>query len=282
MTEIYSHSKLSSFEQCPRKFKFRYIEKIIPEVEKTIESHLGSAVHETLEWLYTKVKEKIIPTLDEIIVKYNQIWEKEFSKEIRIIKPRLTYKDYFNKGVEFLITYYIQNQPFDDNTIEVEKKIVLELGENKEYKIQGFIDRLVYNLKTKEYEIHDYKTANSLPSKEKIEQDRQLALYSIAIKDIYKTKKRVRLVWHFLAHNKKIELKKTDQELEQLKKDIIKLIKKIQNTTHFPAEKSILCDWCEYKSMCPVWGNSPPAPKPKQQKQQSLDNYPTIKKYIKD
>ena len=49
---IYSHSRLSTFEQCPFKFKLRYIDKIIPEIENTIESFLGGIVHETLEWIY--------------------------------------------------------------------------------------------------------------------------------------------------------------------------------------------------------------------------------------
>ena len=31
----------------------------------------------------------------------------------------------------------------------------------------------------------------------------------------------------------------------------IELIKEIESTKKFPANKSVLCDWCEYKSMCP-------------------------------
>ena len=44
---IYSHSRLSTFEQCPKKFKYKYLDKLKPEIEKTIETHLGSAVHKT-------------------------------------------------------------------------------------------------------------------------------------------------------------------------------------------------------------------------------------------
>ena len=39
MVMIYSHSRLSTFEQCPFKFKLRYIDEIEPEIEKTIEAH---------------------------------------------------------------------------------------------------------------------------------------------------------------------------------------------------------------------------------------------------
>lgn len=251
MPKIYSHSRLTTFEQCPLKFKFKYIDKIIPKTEKSIELHLGSSIHNALEWLYTEVKQGKIPTIEGLIIYYSKTWEKYYKPEILIVKKNLTPEDYFNKGVEFLVVYYLKHKPFDDNTLEVEKKIIIELDEQGEYKIQGFIDRLSYNLQTEEYEIHDYKTANTLPSQEKVDKDRQLALYSIAIKELFGKEKEVRLIWHYLAHNKKIHIKKTNQQLEELKKEVLELIKKIESTIEFPANKSILCKWCEYKSICP-------------------------------
>lgn len=280
---MYSHSKISTFEQCPLKFKFRYIDKIIPEVEKSIEAHLGTSVHNALEWLYIKVKEGYVPTIDEFIEKYTIEWEKDYNDAFVIVKTELNSQDYFNKGVEFLVNYYMQHKPFDDNTIDVEKRIIISLDERGDYKLQGYIDRLAYNIKSREYEVHDYKTTNSMPSKEQLQRDRQLALYSIAVKELFGKTKRVRLVWHFLAHNKKVEIKKTDQELFDLKSKTLKKIKEIESTIDFPHNKSVLCDWCEYKNYCPAWGNSvesPELPKPKDKKN-DLDRYPTLKKYLR-
>ena len=255
---IYSHSRLSSFEQCPLKFKYRYIDKIIPEIEKTIEIHLGLAVHDTLEWLYTEIQNNKLPTIDQTIVYYADKWQQTFTPEIRIVKKELTAKDYFEKGVQFILNYYTTHQPFDDGTIEIEKRILINLDEQGEYKLQGFIDRLVHNQETQEYEVHDYKTANFLPSQEKLDKDRQLALYSIGIKDAFGQDKEVCLIWHYLAHNKKICSRRTNQQLQQLKKETIELINKIESTKEFPPCKSQLCNWCEYKSMCPAFGNTPP------------------------
>jgi putative RecB family exonuclease len=249
---MYSHSKLSTFEQCPLKYKLRYIDKIVPEIEKTIESHLGTIVHDTLEWIYNTVsQDNKTLSLDEIITYYSVKWQDEFSKEILIVKKELDEKDYFEKGVEFLINYYNKYSPFKDGTIECEKRITIELDENT--KINGFIDRLVHNIETGEYEIHDYKTANSLPTQEKMDQDRQLALYSIAIKELYGKDKEVCLIWHYLAHNQKICSRRTNEQLEKLKEETLALIEEIENTEEFPGKKSILCNWCEYKSICPEW-----------------------------
>lgn len=50
---VYSHSRLDTFRQCPRKFYYRYIAKIPLEDEpEQIAPFLGSRVHDALEHLY--------------------------------------------------------------------------------------------------------------------------------------------------------------------------------------------------------------------------------------
>jgi len=249
MSEIFSHSKLETFKQCPLKYKFKYIDKIKIE-KKSIEGFLGAKVHETLEWLYNQIKKQKIPTIDEMIIHYAKSWKNDFNPEIYfVVKKEFTIKDYFEKGIKFLLDYYQTNHPFNDNTIATEKWISILLDEKEDYKIRGIIDRLVYNPITNYYEIHDYKTANNLPTLERIETDKQLPLYSIAIKNDFNTEK-IQLIWHYLAHNKKIYSKRTNEQLIQLKKQTVELIKKIENTNIFPYNKSILCKWCEYQNIC--------------------------------
>jgi putative RecB family exonuclease len=251
---IYSHSRLSSFEQCPFKFKLRYIDKIKPEVETSIEAHLGSSVHDILEWLYKEVQKNNFPTIEETINCYSTTWREKYHPNTLFVRKHLTEKDYFNKGITFLLNYYTKHKPFQDGTLEIEKRIFIDLNHDKKYRLQGFIDRFVHNKENNCYEIHDYKTGNFLPSQEKFDKDRQLALYSIGIKEVFGYDKDVHLIWHYLAHNKKILSKRTNQQLEELKSQTIFLIDEIESTTDFPAQKSQLCDWCEYKGMCPMFG----------------------------
>ena len=166
---IYSHSKLSTFEQCKLKYKFRYIDKIKPPIEKSIETHLGICVHDALEWLYLNVQNKKIPELDELILKYVSSWEEKYKKNFLIVKKEMKPEDYFNKGVKFLIDYYSKHKPFNEGTLELEKKVWITLDPKSPHKIVGYIDRLAFNKEKNEYEIHDYKTANFLPDKKKFE-----------------------------------------------------------------------------------------------------------------
>ena len=290
---LYSHSRLSTFEQCRYKYKLKYLDKIPSPVEKSIEAHLGQAVHAALEWLYQKVLAGKVPELDEVIEKYSNSWADTDTEKMVIVR-NLSKKDYFNKGVKFLIDYYMKYKPFNDGTLETEKKIWVNLEKNFPHKFIGYIDRLVYDKEKDQYEIHDYKTANTLPNKDKFANDRQLAIYSLGLKEKIAKGKPIILTWHYLNYNMKITSSRTDEELEKLRKDTIELINKIEKTTEFPPTKTPLCDWCEYKQYCKAWGNSIP---PEIQKNKNIKttkelkkvennsiekNFPTLSKYLID
>ena len=246
---IYSHSRLSTFEQCPQKFKFKYVDKIDPDFKSTIEGFLGKQVHNTLEWIYNEDRDF---ELDDIIKHFIENWNKELTSNIKIIKEDLTIEDYFNKGIKFLINYYLKNQPFKDNTISTEKKVYVNLDKEGKYKLVGFIDRLVYNEETNIFEIHDYKTG-SLKSQEELNRDRQLALYSIAIRDLFDNIEEVDLIWHFLDYNEVKRSRRTLEQLDSLKKEIRELIDKIESTRDFEPKTGVLCHWCEFQSKCPAF-----------------------------
>ena len=265
---IYSHSKLSTFEQCPLKFKFRYIDKIKPEIEQSIEGFLGNKVHEVLEWIYKQVGEGRTPKLDEVVQDFIERWNKGINPKIKIVKKQFSIEYYFNKGINFLINYFTKHAPFKDNTIALEKRIVFNLDKEGTYKLQGYIDRVVHHTDTNIFEIHDYKTGGFLKSQEELDKDRQLALYSLGIRELFNEATDVHLIWHFLAFNKQMTSKRTLEELEELKQQTIELIKKIESTKEFNKNKGVLCDWCEFQENCVKHSNETipkqsPGPLPK-------------------
>ena len=52
----YSHSRISTFEQCRYKYKLQYIDKVKVDVPTTVEAFMGDLVHRTLEKLYNDLK----------------------------------------------------------------------------------------------------------------------------------------------------------------------------------------------------------------------------------
>jgi len=252
---IYSHSRLSTFEQCPYKYKLKYLDKIETDVPDTIETFLGSRVHETLEKLYRDLDYQKINTIEELLIFYREEWQKHWSDEIVIVKKDYAVDHYRKMGEKYIREYYKKYHPFDqDRTIAIEERILINLDESGDYKLQGYIDRLA-EPQEGYYVIHDYKTNQRLPSQEHFDSDRQLALYAIGVKNQYPDVKNIDLAWHFLKFNKQIKSKRSEEQLQKLKKETLKLIKKIESTTTFETNPSFLCDWCEYKSICPQWSH---------------------------
>ncbi len=248
---LFSHSKIESFNNCPLRYKYRYIDKIETEIERSIEAFMGSMVHETLEKLYKDLRFMKVDTLEELIDWYNKHWEKNYDDKILIVRKEFD-ADHFRKtGEECIRDYYKKYYPFNQmKIVSIEQRILLDLFDDKRYLIQGYIDRLATDGKGT-FEIHDYKTSGSLPPQDRINTDRQLALYSIAIKKMYPYAKNIHLVWHYLKFNQEIRIEKTEEELEKLKKELAKQIDIIRNEKEFPAKESILCDWCEFSPVCP-------------------------------
>jgi RecB family exonuclease len=196
-----------------------------------------------LEWLYNQVKQGRQVEMHKLIVNFAENWQKNLSPNTKI-KSDETAEQYFNKGIKFLADYYLKHEPFVDNTLYIEKKIIFPLDE--EHKIQGYIDRLVLN-ENGEYEIHDYKTNANMKKQEDVDADRQLALYHLGLQEMLGKNISVKLIWHMLAHNKTITSRRTQEQLENLKQETLALIKKIETTTEWPACDKPWCDWCSYK-----------------------------------
>jgi len=243
MVEVYSHSKLWLYENCPEAYKIKYIDKKWPDLPISVSLFLGSMTHEALEWLYKKVKEGGVPEMDDLIKCFAENWHQQYKSDIRLPAGE-NIDSFFNKGVKFLIDYYQTNKPFGENTVEIEKKVLFPLDES--HSIVGYIDRIVLN-EQGEYEVHDYKTNYRMKSQKDADADRQLALYHIGLKHLFGNEIKASLVWHMLAHNKKVRSSRTDEQLEELRRTVLDLIGKIENTKVWPACGKPWCDWCSYK-----------------------------------
>jgi len=249
---LFSHSRLSTFENCKLKFRYKYIDKLKTDVSQGVEAFMGSMVHNALEKLYKDIKHQKYNRLQELLDWYNIEWEKNWNPGIIIVRKEYSQENYRKMGEKFISDYYNEYKPFDqDRTIGLEKRILIKLDDEGRYRLQGYIDRLAY-IGDGVYEIHDYKTNANLPIKEYLEDDRQLALYALAVLKDYQDAKKVRLVWHFLAHNKKFVIEKTMEQLEALRKETIELIDMVEAEREFQPTPSKLCDWCEFMVECPM------------------------------
>jgi len=252
MSQLYSHSRLSNFENCPLKFKYRYILKIKTDVEG-IEGFMGKRAHEVLERLYLAVGRGNVPRHEQVLHRYRQLWDDHFDESrIRIVRsenPPLFYKQL---GERCLSDFYRRNYPFDaDQTLGIEKRVTFSLDDDGAYRMQGIIDRIA-RASDGAIEIQDYKTGARVPSQTELERDRQLALYQLGVGDTYGEDRPVRLVWHYLQRNQTRTSTRTPEQLEELRHSTIGLIDRIRAEDAWEPKTGPLCRWCEYSDRCPV------------------------------
>ena len=252
---VYSYSRLNSYLQCPLRFKLKYIEKAEPEFEQTVEAFLGSTVHTALETLYRDLKYQTIMSLEEVLDLYGKKWVEGWKENIKIVRREYGHENYRRMGEKYLTDYYRRFHPFDQEThIALEKRVFIRFGPDNKYRLQGFIDRLSCT-SDDTYVIHDYKTSATLPGQIEADEDKQLALYAIAVKEHYRDCRNVKLVWHYLAFDKDVISERADAELEELKAEIGAIIDRIESTIDFAPQRSVLCGWCEYRPRCPYFSH---------------------------
>ena len=254
--QVYSASRLSTYESCPLQYRFRYIDRI-PRTEQSIEVYLGLRVHEALSVLYRTLQRGGQPSLADLVQDYHRQWEQQWHEQVKIVKQDRSIDHYKEFGERCLVNYYQAHQPFDHGQVlGLECRVTTSLDPHGCYKLQGYIDRLV-SVGSGRYEIHDYKTSGRLPSQAAIDVDRQLALYQLAVEATWPDAKEIELVWHYLAFGMELRSRRSPQTLEGLKRSTIAVIDRIEADTEFVPIKSSLCRWCVYQNICPLWTDYP-------------------------
>jgi putative RecB family exonuclease len=271
---MFSNSRLGCFEKCPRQFRYRYVDKL-PAGEQSIEAFTGKRVHDVIERLYRFVGRGRVPSLPAVLQRFAALWQEKFSPdEVHIAREGTEPDDYHALGEKCLSNFYRSHYPFDgDETVAIEERVTCSLDEGGHYRIQGIIDRLV-RTREGQLEIHDYKTGRRIPSQRQLDEDRQLALYEMGVRERYGETGEIRLVWHFLRQGRECSSQRSSEQLDALRESTIDLIDRIRAESEYPARPSPLCGWCEYSHLCPAstaprdepaWMNEAPTPPPRGQ-----------------
>lgn len=246
----FSHSRISTFETCPKKYEFTYLLKV-PGGPTGIEAFMGSRVHDALEWLYREVRACRLPDADEVVERFRESWEANWDDGVKVTRAERTVADYAAIGEKALRDYHARYAPFDQG-VSVGLELRVSLGLDPEHEIIGFIDRLT-KVSDGVWEIHDYKTGSHLPTQAEADADRQLALYELAVREMYPDALDVTLVWHYLAFDHEVRSKRTTEQLAALRAEVLEAVRDIEARPEYPTRTSNLCSWCEYQQVCPAW-----------------------------
>lgn len=229
-----SYSKINTFQQCPQKYQWQYIDYI--KVPPTADLFFGSLIHEVLE--FALKNDPMVPPVEKLLEYYEGKWDS------KLFADRHLEKEFYDTGVEIIKTFHASHKPGLTTVLQTEKFFEIYW---QGHTIVGKIDR-VDKLPTGELEIIDYKTNKKLPNESDFNFDLQLPLYQWAAETIWKDTDKVKLTLHFLRHNKKLSPQNI-KDRKSLQKLILDTIYKIQSSDFKPTPNK-LCGWCEYLDRC--------------------------------
>ena len=218
----FSPNMLKTFETCPKKYYFKYIEKIsVPQKSSFFEK--GKKVHALANY-YLR---------GDDISKMEKALNSEELKLWQILK---------------------QNKFFNKTYVNSEYNLSCKVGN---YWVGGRLDALMKdNLSSKGegdsicegggYYILDYKTG-SIPKNP--EYDYQTSIYLLSASKMYG--KNLKFIYIDLKNNQNVLIDFSLEKEQEYEKMLIEICDKITNA-QFPeeAEYTAQCDFCEYKKIC--------------------------------
>lgn len=244
-----SVSSIQTFQQCPQKFKFNKID-LIPD-QPGEAAIMGNFVHDVMEELYKLPPGERNVDLARHIAR--NMWETKWKDETLNILHKSEQIHTFRWNAWWCIeNLWATEKPSDVQVVGLEHEVNAEVGG---VRIKGFIDRISQSQDSIFLTVSDYKTGK-VP-KPNYEEDKFFQLYVYAhlleVLGIGQTDK-VELI--YLKDAKKIMREVNDSHISQAVEVIQETKAEIDKrcvSGHFEANKSILCNWCSYKPLCPLW-----------------------------
>ena len=248
--EIYSHSRLASFEDCPRKFQYRYVLKIPSETE-SVEAFVGKRVHEVLERLYIFTGRGKVPPLAQRAQRYSQLFDEPTTRSACGSCAARTASHYRELGERCLTNYYRAPTPSTRT-----RPWAGGAGRFRSTRLGGYRHpghrrphRPRARRRHRDPRLQDRRTR---PQPEQLDQDRQLALYQIGVAQRSARGNRCGWCGTTCATASSAPPPARPSSSTTLRDQTIELIDRIQAETPFEPRPSPLCRWCEYREICPA------------------------------
>ena len=218
----FSYSKISTYKQCPYKFKLLYIDKIgKPVVNEALIK--GSKIHTLLE------------NYESVI---NQYTENPQNLEYLGIVLEFAKSDI---GHDIL-----NKQSIREHCVKFDKDLnANDSLSKKETYLIGYIDRI--NLSSG-IELIDYKTGKYKDPK--FQDFEQLSIYGLYMFSKYPDVESILLRYVYVEHCRENSKLITRADSAIIKQLLINDLNQIQNEVEYPKKPQKLCDWCEFVDLC--------------------------------
>ena len=234
MVKRLSFSRLDTFEQCPRKYKLRYIDKAKTGRADALE--FGTILHAVLELVLKDLlaARHVGPIPVEFVDRrYREEWTRR----------ELTERKLYEEGERLLHQWAERfGELQSGQVLALEKPFKMQLAG---YTMSGIIDR-IDRIDERTVRVIDYKTSRAwmLPDK-----SMQLAIYGAAARHLYKAE-RIQVAFDMLRHNQLVVCDLSDDMMEASADWAHVLAEQMKSAKEHAPRLNTFCHWCDYKRGC--------------------------------
>ncbi|HON57635.1 MAG TPA: PD-(D/E)XK nuclease family protein [bacterium] len=251
-----SYSGLTCYINCPLKYKFKYIDKIVPD-KVSANIACGKSIHSALSFYYTQIRNKTKPKPEQVVDVFHQYYE---SAEAEGVNYNGQQKNEICETASGLLKLYCDTvkPPKKIDGIDLELRTPITNPSSGEmlsgYELLGYID--LFADKT----VFDFKTAKTSKSQQDLDNDLQLSLYALAVLLSPEYSYIPKLTFQVLLKQVKPKIQEISttrkyDDFNRLFKIIKGFVKNTENpeTEYLPVQ-SFYCYGCEYAFWCQKWG----------------------------
>jgi RecB family exonuclease len=247
-------SKLGSYEECPRRYRFAYVDRPAPpKGPPWAHNSLGASAHTALRAWFDLPPDRRRP--EQLATLLRATWVSEGYRE------GTQEREAFDRVLAWLHRYVDELEP-QFEPVAVERTVAMK---TPVLAFSGRVDRI--DDVAGELVIVDYKTGRSDLDSDDARGSRALALYAIATERVFRRRCR-RVELHHLPTGTVAAHEHTDESLarhlrraEQTAGDIVAAEKDLAAGADpddaFPATPGPICGWCDYRRSCPVGAARP-------------------------
>ena len=242
-----SPSRVNDFSNCPLLYKYRVIDQL-PE-SLSLDAERGTLVHTVLHDLFE------LPPQSRTIKQATDLlpsrWQAQLAQKPELAELITSEREWLDRATALLTSYFALENPTSFEPTHRELHLEQDLSE--EIYLHGYVDRLDV-APTGEVRIIDYKTGKAPKPGWEEKALFQLRVYALLYwKEHNVIPKLLQLI--YLGDANLLKSTPTESELLSTEKALLKIaesIKEAMRTDTWNPRKSRLCDWCNFKSICPA------------------------------
>lgn len=237
-----SPSSISTFQQCPLKFRYGRIDKL-PD-PPGIEAVVGSFVHATMEDLFrVPAEQRTVQTAKRLMLDQ---WRNEWKAKIEDVTRDLHMAQW---QAWWCIENYFEIE--DPTRFELDAIEQYVEGEIAGARVRGYIDR--YYANGKGVVVGDYKSGKAPAPRFADAKFQQLLVYAKLLVDQGTPVDSVELL--FLKDGVRLKRQVRPSDLQVVEDTVAAVSDELDRccaTESFEPKPSRLCDWCSFKPLCPA------------------------------